>query len=122
MKTQLWNGIPKDRKENPIYLTLRESKELLRSVDESYKHEKRDYCIITLFLNCGLRLSELCSINISKIKEDTLTVIGKGNKERTVYLNKACLKAISDYLIERNSMEILPEHKDALLSAKRKVE
>ena len=113
---------PRIEKRNPIYLTLRESKELLRSVDESYKHEKRDYCIITLFLNCGLRLSELCSINISKIKEDTLTVIGKGNKERTVYLNKACLKAISDYLIERNSMEILPEHKDALLSAKRKVE
>jgi site-specific recombinase XerD len=111
---------PRIEKRNPIYLTLRESKELLRSVDESYKHEKRDYCIITLFLNCGLRLSELCSINISKIKEDTLTVIGKGNKERTVYLNKACLKAISDYLIERNSMEILPEHKDALFISEKK--
>ena len=113
---------PKIEKRNPIYLTLNESKELLKSVDGTYKHEKRDYCIITLFLNCGLRLSELCSINISKIKEDTLTVIGKGNKERTVYLNEACLKAISDYiLMERNSMEILSGHKDALF-VKRKPE
>lgn len=112
---------PKIEKRNPIYLTLNESKELLKSVDGTYKHEKRDYCIITLFLNCGLRLSELCSINISKIKEDTLTVIGKGNKERTVYLNEACLKAISDYiLMERNSMEILSGHKDALFISEKK--
>lgn len=112
---------PKIEKRNPIYLTLNESKELLRSVDGTYRHEKRDYCIITLFLNCGLRLSELCSINLSKIKEDTLTVIGKGNKERTVYLNEACLKAISDYLFtERSSIEILAAHKDALFISEKK--
>lgn len=105
---------PKINKRNPIYLTLDESKELLNSVDEGSKYQMRDFCIITLFLNCGLRLSELCSINISKIKDDILTVIGKGNKERTVYLNNSCLKAISQYLIERNNMEVLPEHKDAL--------
>lgn len=111
---------PKINKRNPIYLTLDESKELLNSIDESYKYQLRDFCIITLFLNCGLRLSELCGINISKIKDDILTVIGKGNKERTVYLNNACLKAISQYLIERRNMEILPEHKDALFISSKK--
>jgi integrase/recombinase XerD len=111
---------PKINKRNPVYLTLDESKNLLSSMDQSQKHYKRDSCIITLFLNCGLRLSELCSINISSFKEDTLTIIGKGNKERTVYLNKACLNAISDYILERNTMEILNEHKDALFISERK--
>lgn len=111
---------PKINKRNPIYLTLDESKGLLEAVDENNKFPFRDFCIITLFLNCGLRLSELCGINISKIKEDTLTVIGKGNKERTVYLNKACLKAISEYLIERSTMDILPEYRDALFISSQK--
>jgi integrase/recombinase XerD len=111
---------PKINKRNPIYLTLDESKNLLNSIDNTYKHNKRDFCIITLFLNCGLRLSELCSINISKIKDDTLTIVGKGNKERTVYLNNACLKAISQYMQERAQMDILPEHKDALFISERK--
>lgn len=91
---------PKISKRNPVYLTLSESKDLLKCIDGNHKH--RDYCIITLFLNCGLRLSELCGINISKIRNDTLTVIGKGNKERTVYLNNACLDAINSYLITRS--------------------
>lgn len=111
---------PKINKRNPVYLTLEESKNLLGSIDEKYKHQKRDFCIITLFLNCGLRLSELCSINISKIKEDTLTIIGKGNKERTVYLNKSCLRSISEYMEERSSMEVLQEHSDALFISERK--
>jgi len=111
---------PKISKRNAVYLTLDESKHLLNSVNASYKHSKRDFCITTLFLNCGLRLSELCSINISRIKEDTLTVIGKGNKERTVYLNNACLKAITTYMSERNSMEILDEYKDAFFISERK--
>lgn len=111
---------PKINKRNPVYLTLEESKGLIHSVDETHKHYKRDLCIITLFLNCGLRLSELCSINISKIKEDTLTIIGKGNKERTVYLNKACLKTIAEYISERNKIEILESHKDALFISERK--
>jgi integrase/recombinase XerD len=111
---------PKLNKRNPIYLTLDESKNLLASIDEKYSHDKRDFCIITLFLNCGLRLSELCSINISKIKEDTLTIVGKGNKERTVYLNKTCLNAISEYMLERADMSILNEHRDALFISERK--
>lgn len=111
---------PKISKRNPIYLTLNESKNLLGSVDEKYKHNKRDFCIITLFLNCGLRLSELCSIDISRIKEDTLTIVGKGNKERTVYLNKACLNAISEYMEERAYLKVAPEHRDALFISERK--
>jgi len=111
---------PKIVKRHPVYLSLEESKELLSSVDSDEKHCKRDFCIITLFLNCGVRLSELCSINISNIKQDVLTIIGKGNKERTVYLNKACIRAISDYLEERNKMDILPSHRDALFISNQK--
>lgn len=86
---------PKIHSRNPVHLSLTESKELLKAVDGENK--ERDYCILMLFLNCGLRLSELVGINISKIKDDTLSIIGKGNKERTVYLNDTCLKAIDAY-------------------------
>lgn len=111
---------PKIDKRNPAYLTLEESKKLLSVIDGPNK--ARDYCAITLFLNCGLRISELCSINISKIKGDTLTVIGKGNKERTVYLNKASMEAINNYLKARNEYldKISPEHKDVLFLNKDK--
>ncbi|MFU0823859.1 tyrosine recombinase XerC [Clostridium sp.] len=105
---------PKINKRNPIYLSLDESKLLLSCIDGENK--ERDYCIITLFLNCGLRLSELCSIDISKIKTDTLTIIGKGNKERTVYLNTACLKALHTYLPIRltKNNKLDEKDKDAL--------
>lgn len=105
---------PKINKRNPIYLTLGESQTLLRSLDDGNKNYKRDYCILTLFLNCGLRVSELCSIDITKIKDDTLTIIGKGNKERTVYLNKACLKAIGDYLAVRDGSGLPESEKNSL--------
>lgn len=107
---------PKISKRNPIYLTLEESKSLLNSIDGKYR--ERDYCIITLFLNCGLRLSELCGIDISRIKEDILTVVGKGNKERTVYLNSACIKAIRNYLMARNQDYDKIKDKDALFISK----
>ena len=110
---------PKISKRNPIYLTLEESKALLNSIDGKYR--ERDYCIITLFLNCGLRLSELCGIDISRIKGDTLTVIGKGNKERTVYLNSACMKAIRNYLMIRNQDYDKIKDKDALFISKNNV-
>lgn len=91
---------PQTKKSLPKYLTLEQSVKLLQSVDGKFK--ERDFCILTLFLNCGLRLSELVSINISHIKDDnTLIVLGKGNKERTVYLNNACLDAISSYMTVR---------------------
>lgn len=110
---------PKISKRNPIYLTLEESKALLNSIDGKYR--ERDYCIITLFLNCGLRLSELCGIDISRIKGDILTVIGKGNKERTVYLNSACMKAIRNYLMVRNQDYDKIKDKDALFISKNNV-
>jgi len=87
---------PKVQKTLPRYLTMDESIKLLDSVDGIYK--ERDFCILTLFLNCGLRISELASINISDIREDSIRILGKGNKERFVYLNEACVQAINDYI------------------------
>ncbi len=88
---------PKLKKSLPKYLTLEQSLELLGCVDG--KNKERDYCIITLFLNCGLRLAELVSININAIRTDnTLKITGKGDKERIVYLNDACVKAIKKYM------------------------
>ena len=92
---------PKKDKRLPKYLSLDDSKKLLDvTYNEDTRNFQRDYAIITLFLNCGMRLSELVGINITDIDFDEckLNVIGKGNKERTIYLNKACMKAISDYL------------------------
>ena len=97
---------PKISKRHPIYLTLNQSLELLKSLDTKKKNYARDYCILTLFLNCGMRLSELCNIQISKIKNDTLTIIGKGNKERTVYLNDACIKAINNVINSRDNSKV----------------
>jgi site-specific recombinase XerD len=88
---------PKQKKRLPKYLTLEQSIELLNAVDGP--NAQRDYCILTLFLNCGLRLSELCGLNYSDIRTDnTMRVIGKGNKERIIYLNDACLDAIKAYM------------------------
>ncbi len=88
---------PKLSKRLPKYLSLDESLALLHSIEG--KNEKRDMCIITLFLNCGLRLSELVSINFKDIRDDnTLKVVGKGDKERSVYLNEACQKALKEHI------------------------
>lgn len=107
---------PQIDKRNPIYLSLDESTLLLKSIDGKFK--ERDYCIITFFLNCGMRLSELCSINISNIKDDILTVVGKGNKERTIYLNKSCIKALKRYLDSRDEYLNKIKDKDALFISK----
>jgi len=91
---------PKLRKSLPKYLTLEQSAALLQSV--SGQNEKRDYAILMLFLNCGIRRSELVNLNISDVYEDRIRVVGKGNKERFVYFGSACRKAIDAYMIERN--------------------
>lgn len=89
--------MPKKKKSLPKYLTLEQSIELLNAVDGKYK--ERDYAILTLFLNCGLRVSEMAALNYTDIRSDnTMRIIGKGNKERIVYLNSACLDAINDYM------------------------
>ena len=90
---------PKLRKTLPKYLTLDQSTELLDAVDG--KNQERDYCILTLFLNCGLRISELVGLNLNDISEDTLRVLGKGNKVRILYLNDACQDALNTYLAVR---------------------
>lgn len=110
---------PKVKQALPKHLTLEDSLELLNSVEGPYK--ERDYCILTLFLNCGLRLAELCALNLSSISGDgTLTVIGKGNKERMVYLNSACLDAIAKYLPVRPNDGVHATDKNALFISRNK--
>jgi len=91
---------PKLRKSLPKYLTLEQSAKLLSCV--SGVNEKRDYAILMLFLNCGIRRSELVGLNIADVYDDRIRVIGKGNKERFVYFGAACRKAINAYMVERN--------------------
>ncbi|EKQ54415.1 MULTISPECIES: tyrosine recombinase XerC [unclassified Clostridium] len=112
---------PKINKRHPVYLTLNQSIHLLESLDKEDKNYARDYCILTFFLNCGMRLSELCSVQIDKIRDDTLTIIGKGNKERTVYLNKACLKALDNYLKVRDDSKATLDNKKSLFLSSRNV-
>lgn len=92
---------PKKKKSLPHFLSLEQSIELLNAVEGP--NAERDRCILTLFLNCGMRLSELVSINLSDVihNNSTLRILGKGNKERIVYLNQACLEAIDAYLAVR---------------------
>ena len=87
---------PKIPKTLPRYLTLEESQRLLSAVEG--KNRERDYCILCIFLNCGLRISEIVGLNVSDYRGESLRVVGKGNKERTVYLNDACRDAIDRYL------------------------
>ena len=91
---------PKLRKSLPKYLTLEQSAALLQAVDG--QNAKRDYAIIMLFLNCGIRRSELVGLNLTDVYEDRIRVVGKGNKERFVYFGTPCRKAIDAYLPERN--------------------
>ena len=93
---------PKTTKSLPRYLTLDESRRLLDAVDGV--NRERDYCIICLFLNCGLRISEIVGLNIGDVRGDSLRVLGKGNKERIVYLNDACQAAIEAYKPVRSQM------------------
>lgn len=110
--------MPKLKKSLPKYLDLEDSLKLLSAVDGPFK--ERDYCIMVLFLNCGLRLSELCSLNLSSIIGNTLRVVGKGNKERQLYLNDACISAINDYMKVRPVDGVAAKDKDALFISSRK--
>lgn len=94
--------LPSPKKTLPRYLTLEQSQQLLQSVDSAYP--ERDYCILTLFLNCGIRLSELVGLNLNDInfQEAKMRVLGKGGKERMVYLNEACMSALHAYLQVRD--------------------
>lgn len=114
--------IPKRKKNMVHYLSLNESMKLLENI--SGRNQIRDYCIITLFLNCGLRVSELVGVNIRDFHEDMLRVTGKGNKERIVYLNDACMHAVEAYMLKRKTIEGVPaQHSNAffLSSQKRRI-
>ncbi len=107
---------PKLDKRLPKYLSLEDSRKLLDiTSNEDNRNCERDYAIITLFLNCGMRLSELVGINIQDVdfEDCKLNVIGKGNKERTIYLNKACIKALNDYLTVRPKEGVKHDSKDS---------
>lgn len=118
---------PKIGKRLPKYLTLEQSTSLLDQVKNKkptgreHDNSIRDYAIITLFLNCGMRLSELIGIDINHIKfdENLLTVIGKGDKERTVYLNNACMEAIHQYLEIRPHDDSVKDEKALFLSERK---
>lgn len=99
---------PKLRKSLPKYLTIEQSAALLQAV--SGPNEKRDYAILMLFLNCGIRRSELVGLNLTDVYEDRIRVVGKGNKERFVYFGTACRKAIDAYLEERSKKVLSDNH------------
>ena len=99
---------PHLKKALPKYLNLEESITLLDSIDG--KNSSRDYCILTLFLNCGLRISELVGLNKTDIRGDQLRVLGKGSKERMLYLNDACQQALEDWLTERDTLTLVDQN------------
>ncbi len=114
---------PKLERRLPKYLTLEDSKKLLdASLSEDSRNNIRNHSITTLFLNCGMRLSELVGIDIKDIRFDEckLNVIGKGNKERTIYLNKACMNAIRDYLDVRPKNNLTKDGEKALFLSERR--
>lgn len=108
---------PKTMKSLPKYLTLDESIQLLESVDG--KNRDRDYCILTLFLNCGLRISELVGLNLNDVQDEALRILGKGNKVRIVYLNDACKDALRQYLTVRRPI-VGPDRNAMFLSEQNK--
>lgn len=84
-------------------LTLEESVRLLIEASSSSTH---DNCIITIFLNCALQLSELAALNIDQVNSAILTVVGKGNKERKIYLTPSVKQAIGKWMIIRNTLPV----------------
>ncbi|MDO5732993.1 MAG: tyrosine recombinase XerC [Eubacteriales bacterium] len=113
--------LPKRNRQLPRYLHLEEAEALLSTVLRSAEESKsaidyRDYTILILFLNCGLRLAELCQIDLRDIKEERVTVIGKGHKERVVHLNQACLDAIELYIPYREQLKKNPKQKALFIS------
>lgn len=110
---------PKIPKTLPSYLTLEESRRLLEAVDG--RNKTRDYCILCLFLNCGLRISEMVGLNLTDIRQDHLLIHGKGSKERIVYLNKSCIHALENWLEERKNIQSADVNAVFLSSRRRRI-
>lgn len=108
--------VPKIPATLPRYLNLEEAQSLLKAVDG--KNKERDYCIICIFLNCGLRISEIVGLNISDVRNDNIRVFGKGSKERIIYLNNATSDAINSYLEVRKGIAAID--KNALFLSNRR--
>jgi len=113
----------KTGKSLPVYLPLEDCLNLLQTVEHDLENpfRERDYCMLTLFLNCGMRLSELCGLNLADIyKDDTMRIRGKGSKERTVYLNDACMAALRRYLRTRPQEGLKADDRDAVFISRNK--
>lgn len=110
---------PKIPKTLPSFLSLEESQRLLQAVDG--RNKVRDYCILSIFLNCGLRISELVGLDLPDIRPDHLLIHGKGNKERVVYLNNSCSAALEEWLKERERMQPGKERAVFLSSRRRRM-
>ena len=104
--------MPKRQASLPKYLEEAECERLLSACEGAFA--LRDYCILMLFLSCGLRISELVSLNITDIYEDHLRVLGKGNKERVIYFAEGCRESIDDYLAVRDGEKVAESDKNAL--------
>ena len=114
---------PKQDKVLPKYLTAEQSKDLLECTQTQSDFPERDYCMVVLFLNCGMRLAELVGMDLEDIdlEQRQIRLFGKGHKERMVYLNDACIEALQLYLKKRNAMEGLnPREKAVFLTRRRK--
>lgn len=109
-------SMPTAKRALPKYLSLEESIELLKNIQSDFY--ERDFCIVTMFLNCGMRLTELVTINMRDFSEDTIRITGKGNKQRLVYLNAACLDALRHYNMARASLPNLQDKQALFVSAR----
>lgn len=109
---------PKLSKKQPVYMNITESHQFLEGVEHS-RHPERDYCMMTFFLNLGIRVSELCALDVDSVHDDILTVRGKGDKERNLYLNEQCLEALSSYIkIRSRYLQVNGEQQALFLSQK----
>lgn len=111
--------MPRIKNKEPRFLTLDQSLQMLQSIDS--KHRERDYCIICLFLNCGMRLSELVGLDLRDYSREnrTLRLFGKGRKERIVYLNDACVEALESWLEVRSALPVAESAKNAIFLSSR---
>lgn len=110
--------VPSPKKSKPVYMDLDTSRRLVEQMDTENDFYKRDFCILILFLNCGMRLSELVGLNINDLnfEDRTIRLLGKGNKERIIHMNEGCAAALTEYLTERPDVDGEP----ALFLSKRK--
>ncbi len=97
--------MPKIPKRIPKHLSLDDSLNILDNIRGRGVYKLRNLAIMTLFLNVGLRVSEMVNLKVSDVQNNSLVFIGKGNKERSIPLNSACIKAVNKYLEVRPNVD-----------------